>query len=177
MMAKKDITITKIQKEKLEKDISELSLPYFYSTREFTFGYLTSIFNKDNVENGVKIYVPNYQRKFRWKPIQKSRFIESIFLGVPIPPIFGVVDNKTGSVELIDGMQRVSTICAFYNNEFKIEGVKKLTSLNGFYYKDLENSRQNKYLVESIRMQLINERADEETKKDIFDRINSVLEL
>ena len=121
MMAKKDITITKIQKEKLEKDISELSLPYFYSTREFTFGYLTSIFNKDNVENGVKIYVPNYQRKFRWKPIQKSRFIESIFLGVPIPPIFGVVDNKTGSVELIDGMQRVSTICAFYNNEFKIE--------------------------------------------------------
>lgn len=172
-MAKKEIAITKSQKEKLEKDISELSLPYFYSTREFTFEFLIEKFKKEKVDEGVSIYVPDYQRKFVWDIKEKSRFIESIFLGVPLPPVFGVVDNETGSIELIDGMQRVSTICAFYNNDFKIQDVEKLTTLNGFYFKDLEPSRQNKFRVESLRMQLITDRATEETKKDIFYRINT----
>jgi uncharacterized protein with ParB-like and HNH nuclease domain len=52
---------------------------------------------------------PEFQRHFRWSEEQKSRFIESLLLGIPIPPIFVEQDGK-GKWELIDGLQRVSTI-------------------------------------------------------------------
>jgi len=52
---------------------------------------------------------PEFQRFYRWKPEQKSRFIESILLGIPIPSIF-VSQDPTGKWEVIDGLQRISTI-------------------------------------------------------------------
>ncbi len=55
---------------------------------------------------------PAYQRLFRWEPIQKTRFIESLLLGIPIPPIF-VFQAESGNWELIDGLQRISTILEF----------------------------------------------------------------
>src|SRR5262245_59523836 len=55
---------------------------------------------------------PEYQRLFRWKPFQKTRFIESLLLGIPVPPIF-VFQQKSGKWELVDGLQRVSTILEF----------------------------------------------------------------
>lgn len=55
---------------------------------------------------------PDYQRLFRWGVISKTRFIESLLLGIPIPPIF-VHQDDDGIWELIDGLQRVSTILEF----------------------------------------------------------------
>lgn len=47
-----------------------------------------------------------------WELSQKTRFIESLLLGIPIPPIF-VHQDEDGVWELIDGLQRVSTILEF----------------------------------------------------------------
>src|SRR5205809_660180 len=55
---------------------------------------------------------PLFQRLFRWEDHQKSKFIESILLGIPIPPIF-VFETQKGEWELIDGLQRISTILEF----------------------------------------------------------------
>src|ERR1017187_9529736 len=55
---------------------------------------------------------PQFQRLFRWEPEQKTRFIESILLGIPVPPIFVYTDQR-GTWELIDGLQRLSTIFQF----------------------------------------------------------------
>ncbi|WP_294000170.1 GmrSD restriction endonuclease domain-containing protein [Sphaerotilus sp.] len=55
---------------------------------------------------------PEFQRVFRWGPEQKSRLIESLFLGIPLPPIY-VATNITGVWEVIDGVQRLSTIFEF----------------------------------------------------------------
>ncbi|MCT8978693.1 DUF262 domain-containing protein [Clostridium sp. CX1] len=55
---------------------------------------------------------PDYQRLFRWTDEQQSDFIESILLGYPIPPIF-VYQNKNGKWEVVDGVQRLSTIYRF----------------------------------------------------------------
>ncbi|KQS27983.1 DUF262 domain-containing protein [Dyadobacter sp. Leaf189] len=52
---------------------------------------------------------PAYQRLFRWEDEQKSRFIESILLGIPLPPIF-VAQKEGGKWSIVDGLQRVSTI-------------------------------------------------------------------
>lgn len=58
---------------------------------------------------------PNFQRIFRWSIVQKSRLIESILLGIPLPPVFVAVD-KDGCEVVIDGVQRLSSILEFTGN-------------------------------------------------------------
>ena len=55
---------------------------------------------------------PIYQRLFRWDIAQQSALIESILLGIPIPPIY-VYQDSEGKWNLIDGLQRLSTIFKF----------------------------------------------------------------
>lgn len=55
---------------------------------------------------------PDFQRFFRWNDNQKTRLIESILLGIPIPPIF-VAQGEGGIWDVIDGLQRLSTILEF----------------------------------------------------------------
>ena len=64
-------------------------------------------------QSGDLIISPEFQRLFRWKNFQKTRFIESILLGIPIPPIF-VAEDKEGKWELVDGLQRLSTVLSFF---------------------------------------------------------------
>jgi hypothetical protein len=63
-------------------------------------------------KDGELVINPDFQRLFRWEPGQKSKLIESILLGIPLPPIF-VYEKEGATWELIDGLQRVSTILEF----------------------------------------------------------------
>ena len=67
------------------------------------------------------IISPEYQRAFRWDEQRQSDFIESILLGIPFPSIF-VATNPDGKWELIDGLQRVSTVLSFFNELKDDEG-------------------------------------------------------
>ena len=60
-----------------------------------------------------EIFIPDYQRHFRWTVSQRTRFIESLILGIPIPTIF-VIKNDNGKWEVVDGMQRLSTFFSFF---------------------------------------------------------------
>ena len=55
---------------------------------------------------------PEYQRLFRWSREQQSLFIESLVLEIPVPPLF-FYENDDGKWELLDGLQRLSTIIKF----------------------------------------------------------------
>lgn len=57
---------------------------------DISFGELASMY-----ENGELIIDADYQRLFRWSEAKQSRFIESAILGLPIPPIFMVINHKT----------------------------------------------------------------------------------
>jgi hypothetical protein len=63
-------------------------------------------------ENREIIIDPEFQRFFRWEISQKSKLIESLLLGIPLPSIF-VFEREDSKWELIDGLQRVSTILEF----------------------------------------------------------------
>ena len=63
-------------------------------------------------ENREIIIDPEFQRLFRWEISQKSKLIESLLLGIPLPPVF-VFEKENSSWELIDGLQRISTILEF----------------------------------------------------------------
>ena len=75
-----------------------------------TIGEVITSYNDKEI-----ILNPNFQRVFRWSPVQKSRLIESILLGIPLPPIFVSVDKRT-IWTVIDGVQRLSTLLEFSKN-------------------------------------------------------------
>ena len=75
---------------------------------DMSFGEIMNIY-----QDGDILISPEFQRLFRWSDYQKTRFIESVLLGIPIPPIF-VSEDVEGKWELVDGLQRLSTILSFF---------------------------------------------------------------
>src|SRR4051812_15474411 len=66
----------------------------------------------DMVDTGELDITPDYQRLFRWSEGARSRFIESLLLEMPVPPIY-VVEEEDNKKLLIDGLQRVSSYLHF----------------------------------------------------------------
>jgi hypothetical protein len=106
--------------------------------------------------NKELVIQPEYQRLFRWSPEQKSRLIESILLELPIPQIF-VIENQDGVYELIDGLQRVSSVLQFIEpsqldlDEFALQGCDIVPDLNERKYTDLPMSLRLKMSGERER--------------------------
>src|SRR5271167_2728238 len=74
---------------------------------QMSIGEIVSMYDSDEI-----IVDPEFQRLCRWNISQKSRLIESLLLGIPLPSIF-VFEKEDGKWELIDGLQRMSTILEF----------------------------------------------------------------
>jgi len=117
--------------------------------------------------------VPAYQRAFTWENERKSRFIESVLMGLPIPFLFFWETPATGKLEIVDGSQRLRTIEDFILGDFALGSLQELPLLSGFRFKDLPESRQRKTKNRSIRGIILNEHADEESRFDLFERINT----
>ena len=79
---------------------------------------------------------PDYQRNKVWDSQRKSRLIESLIMNIPIPPIF-LYEISPSKYEVMDGLQRISTIIDFLNNKFKLKGLEVWQELNGCSYKAL----------------------------------------
>jgi len=138
---------------------------------------------------------PEFQRLFRWKKEQKSRFIESILIGIPIPTIF-VQQLDDGRWEVIDGLQRISTILEFAgilideNQELyprlALSKTKFLPSLENVTYESFENNDKQEdsditFDIETklifkrtpLSIQIVKRESDGTTKYELFDRLNS----
>lgn len=123
------------------------------------------------VHNG-DFCVPPYQREFTWEDERKSRFIESVLMGLPIPFLF-FWEMADGKLEIVDGSQRLRTIEEFVLGGFRLGDLESLPSVSGLRFADLPESRQRKILNRSIRGIVLNEHADEQARFDMFERINT----
>lgn len=132
---------------------------------------------------------PEFQRFYRWTISQKTRLIESFLLNIPVPSIF-VSQREDGVWDVVDGLQRLSTIFQFvgiYRDAdeqilppLKLEGTDMLPSLEGKYYDkkdDEENSfppEVRRYLKRTkIDFVIIKKESDETSKYEIFQRLNT----
>lgn len=156
----------------VENEIKGLSRQYRYDRQDFP---IEVVIRKFSPEEGVEqtLFIPHYQRELVWKAEMQSRFIESLFLGVPIPPIFVSVMDDDGRLEIIDGSQRIRTISEFVKNNLILKGLENLETLNDIKFSDLSISRQRKFKLINIRFNVITEEADLAVRADIFDRLNS----
>lgn len=132
---------------------------------------------------------PEFQRFYRWSEAQKSNLIESILLGIPIPPIF-VSQRKEGVWDVIDGLQRLSTLYQFAgvlkdengNNiePLKLEKTKYLPSLEGKKWNDPDDpdnsfSTEQRLLVKraKISVSIVLRESDQIAKYELFQRLNT----
>lgn len=169
------------QREAAEAEIREKQKIVDYDTKEYPVEVLAQKYREGLDEDINEIYIPDYQRDMIWDDIRQSKFVESIFLGLPIPYIF-VADLRPeeedlGRLEIVDGTQRIRTLDRFLRDELKLCELKKLEKLNNFRFSDLPLARQRRFNRATIRMIVLTEKADEETRRDLFDRVNSSIEL
>jgi head-tail adaptor len=148
-----------------------------YDTKEFTVEMVVNKYKEGLGDDVNELFVPDYQRDFVWSEDNKSRLIESLMIGLPIPHIF-IADVESsdpdldGRVEIVDGSQRVRTLHAFLSGNLKLEGLKLIPEINGFRYSDFPASRQRRFSRISIRIiELSN--CTEVTRRDLFERINT----
>lgn len=130
------------------------------------------------IDSGKYELMPSFQRRHRWNVVKKSRLIESFIMNVPIPPIF-LYENEYSHYEVMDGLQRMTTIYEFYQDKFALTGLEQWAELNDKVYSALpEKIRQGidrRYLSSII---LLHESAKDqqkaqEMKQLVFERINS----
>jgi len=114
---------------------------------------------------------PDYQRNYVWDEKRASLLVESILLNVPIPVIY-VAEDDDGAWDVVDGLQRLSALSRYFNNEFKLKGLEVLNELNGLKYKDL-NPKASRLLRNGIlRLILIFKESHADIKYEIFMRLN-----
>ena len=119
-----------------------------YDTKEFTLELLHSKFNRLTEDGKTKeIVIPFYQRNFVWKNDRKkqSRFIESILLDLPIPPMF-FAETESGILEVVDGSQRIRTINEFLSNGFALTKLEKIPELEGLKFEDFKKICQEQWI-------------------------------
>lgn len=150
-----------------EKQIFEQSKRIEFYITEYTIELLAN-----KMENG-DFEVPNYQREFTWEDERKSRFIESVLMGLPIPFLFFWESPATGKLEIVDGSQRLRTIQEFMSGDLILGDLEELSLLAGFRFIDLPESRQRKIKNRSIRGIVLNEHTDEQSRFDLFERCNT----
>lgn len=115
---------------------------------------------------------PPYQRKFRWDESKQSELIESILIGIPIPPIF-VFSNSNFEWEIIDGVQRTNTLINFLSGNLIITGCSILTELNKCDINTLPTQTINAIKNARIRVELVEDNADSYSQYLLFSRLNS----
>lgn len=149
-----------------------------YSTREFPIETILQKFQIGKETDENELFIPDYQREYKWDDKTLSRFIESILLDFPIPYIYIAnvsADDleRDGRVEIIDGSQRIRALDYFVRGEVALTNLKELEALEGFYFEDLPAGRKRRFLRETLRFVELKGDVSESHRRDLFERINS----
>ncbi|BAY31473.1 hypothetical protein NIES2107_33320 [Nostoc carneum NIES-2107] len=170
------LEITDEHKENAEIEIRDKTKRVDYNTLEYPIEVIIQKYLEGRDEDENELFIPDYQREMSWDEDRQSKFIESLILGLPIPYIFVADISGTedlARLEIIDGTQRIRTLTRFIKNELKLQNLEKLKNLNGFTFQDLPLPRQRRFKRTTIRMIILTKEADEEIRRDLFERINS----
>ena len=155
-----------------------------------TDGYAMSIGEWISMYEGKELDIhPEFQRFYRWSNAQKTGLIESILLGIPLPPIF-VSQRRDGVWDVVDGLQRLSTIFQFVGilkdekensvEPLVLEGTKYLPALQDIQWsndaepkKSVPKDLQLIIKRSKISASIVLKESDETAKYDLFQRLNT----
>jgi hypothetical protein len=168
-MKKPQILQSELEKQRRQVDVDNFDL---------TLGEIVRMAEAEEL-----IRAPVYQRKFRWTREDESYLIESLFLGLPVPSVY-VASNPDGTWEVVDGLQRLSTLIHFMSADEKalkeigvkeplrLEELKKLPSFNGFTFLELPTPIRLQFSKRSLRVTALSDKSDPEIRFEVFERLN-----
>jgi uncharacterized protein with ParB-like and HNH nuclease domain len=168
----------------LQEQIDQARMQVNTDSYPMSIGELVNLY-----DDGELDIHPEFQRVYRWSEEQKSRLIESILLGIPLPSIF-VAQRKDGVWDVVDGLQRISTILSFLgklkDEEGKIkkplilQATKYLPDLQDKVWEDRHNPEKEIdieikriFKREKIDIKIIKRESDNDTKFELFQRLNT----
>lgn len=140
----------------------------------------------DMKKNGELDISPDYQRLFRWSEGARSRFIESLLLEMPVPPIY-VVEEDDSTYVLIDGLQRISSYLHFrgeleaphldppvnIGDELILSDCDIVEELNGKTFNSLPTALQIRLKRSFVRVEVVRKGSDPKFKYHMFKRLNT----
>ena len=116
---------------------------------------------------------PEFQRRDRWSVEKQSRFIESIIMNVPIPPVF-LGEDDYGNYVVLDGRQRLTAMYQFLKNAYVLKNLEVWKELNGLRFLDLEKRKLDRTITRRfVPAVVILKESSPEVKYDVFDRLNT----
>ena len=115
---------------------------------------------------------PDFQREQMWNSIRKSRLIESLLLRIPIPAFYVAADDED-HWKVVDGIQRMSSISGYINNEFLLWNLEFLKVFEGKGYKDLPRAMQRRIKETELVVNVISPSTPVGVMFNIFLRINT----
>jgi len=139
------------------------------TTKNFT---IREIFTQ--IEEGDLDLAPDFQRSFVWKDKQQIRLIESILLGIPLPAFYFNQDGL-GAQQVIDGVQRLTTVKLFMNDALVLteQHLEYLMSLKGLKFTTLDTATKRRFTSTQIVAHVIEPQTPDDVKYDIFNRVNT----
>ena len=123
---------------------------------------------------------PSYQRQFRWDMVRRSQLVESLFLGIPVPSVF-MATNADGTWELVDGVQRLSTLVHFAGDTelrerlkipaapLRLNGLEKLELFNNHTFDELSKPIQTQFELRPIKVITLSDKSDRIIRFDLFE--------
>lgn len=121
---------------------------------------------------------PDFQRNFIWDRKRRSQLIESLMLRIPIPAFY-LSETDTGRYQVVDGLQRLSTIRDFLSNKFSLRGLEYLKEQEGRFFKQVGKDKGiDREFVRTIQLTQINvniieAKSPTKVKYDVFRRVNT----
>lgn len=139
------------------------------TTKNFS---IRELFNQ--IEDGDIDLAPDFQRSFVWGVKKQILLIESILLGIPLPAFYFNQD-QLGAFQVIDGVQRLTTVKKFMSNEISLEDthLEYLKDLQGHTFSTLDAPIRRRFGGTQIVAHVIEPQTPDEVKFDIFNRVNT----
>ncbi|GHU67925.1 hypothetical protein AGMMS49983_19840 [Clostridia bacterium] len=167
----------------LQEEITSRASKIFRESYQMSIGELINLY-----KDGEMDIHPEFQRVFRWSEYQKTKLIESIMLNIPIPSIF-VSQNEDGVWDIIDGVQRLSTIFQFVGcfvdehgeqlSSLVLQKTDYLPSFEGMRWdsddEGMSFTKEQQLFFKRARMDIIimKKESDPNTKYELFQRLNT----
>ncbi len=159
---KSDMTIKDIL-EKIEKGDKLQQNEDIEITEAVRLEYIDSIILK-----------PDYQREYRFSTAEESSLIESILVGIPIPPVFLCTTRYKGVRvnDVVDGQHRLKAFYRFCTDEFRLIDLPLLSNLNGLSYSELETDYKEKILAYNLSAYIFENFPGKKFELEVFNRYN-----
>ena len=127
----------------------------------------------ESIRSGRIRWDPMFAYSKSWSNHSKSTFIESILVGMPVADIL-CEENHYGDLLVLDGVQRLICLQEYFNNDFGLQGLKLIPSLEGCRYLDLSYNHSSVFYNRTeLGLTIIGYDTDAVLKFEFFKRVHA----